>query len=415
MTWRCPLWLAQILWVGAIVAVGAGLLDYMQQEARAQVLVVYDEFAREMSDNMAGAVDAIVGGMREASRLVDVFEPRLARCAAPPVNHTGEVLLRALTALPGGFGTWLSLGLMQRASNAALPLPSNVTAKWSWQMALGFGCPEHIYAYIDEQTAPAFLGYCARLTANNALELSPSLAYNGTDWGFTTLERLMLFDGALNESFVPVKALLGTLEFSYRRLVRCEGKPFALVFTSRSIGQLDAALAAQRVDNNGVAFVVERATGMLVAASVANQTHVPGTDLRVAADNATDARIRAAADYLEPAGVGYAPIPRTPAIDDDIYVTVTVYQAAPGVDWLLVVAVDSKTIKGPFANADAARAGVIVVFIVLVLATALGTFFCVTLPVRRMLSSSRGQRSQLWCCAFAEISAMDEALLRAEK
>lgn len=417
MTWRCPLWLAQILWVGLIVGIGAGVIDYMQQQAREQVLVVYDAYAREMSDNMAGAVDSIVVGMRDASLTVDVFEPRLATCSAPPVNHTGEVLLRALTALPdppGSASAWLSLGLMQRAS-AALEPSANVTAKWSWQMALGFGCPEYIYAYIDAQTAPAFLGYCARLTASNALELSTALAYNGTDWGFTPLEREMLFDGKYNESFVPVKALLGTLEFSYRRLVRCNGKPYALVFASRSIAHLDAALAAQRADNDGLAFVIERVTGLLVAASVANQTHVPGTETRVAARNASDPRIRAAAAYLQSDGFGYARAERTPEIDDELYVTASLYAPVRGIDWLLVVAVDSNKITGPFANAEAARATVIAVFVLLVVATALGTCFCVTLPVRRMLSSSRGQRSQLWCCAFSEIWAMNEALLRAEK
>lgn len=422
MTVRCPLWLVQIVWVGLIVGIGAGVIDYMQQRARDQVLVVYDSFANEMSDNMAGAVDSIVSGIRDASLMVDVFEPRLATCSAPPVNYTGEVLLRALTALPdppgGRDSTWLSLGVMQRASDALEP-PANVTTKWSWQMALGFGCPEYIYAYIDAQTAPAFLGYCARLTANNSLALDTKVAYNGTDWGFTPLERDMLFEAKYNESFVPVKALLGTLEFSYRRLVRCGigGKPYALVFASRSIAQLDAALAAQRADNAGVAFVIERTTGLLIAASVANQTHVPGTETRVAARNATDVRIRDAALYLqtETNGTGYARVAHKPEIDDAVYVTALPYAPARGVDWLLVVAVDSRNITGPFGDATTARASVLAIFVVLVVVTALGTFFCVTLPVRRMLTSARGQRSQLWWFAFSEIRDIDEALLRAEK
>lgn len=414
---RCPLWLTLMIGVGLIVGIGAGVIVYMQDQARVQVLVVYDAFAREMSDNMEGAVDSIITGIRDASMMVDVFEPRLATCGAPPVNHTGEVLLRALTALPdppGSSAAWLSLGLMQRAS-AQLEPADNVTTKWSWQMALGFGCPEYIYAYIDAQTEPAFLGFCARLTTNNTLQLSKEVAYNGTDWGFTDLERDMLFDAKYDESFVPVKSLLGTLEFSYRRLVRCDKKPYALVFTSRSVAQLDVALSAQRAGNDGVAFVIERTTGLLIAASVANQTHTPGTDKRVAALNATDARIRTAAQYLTRIGGEYARAMHSPEIDDKMYVTSTLYAPVRGVDWLLVVAVDSSNITGPLGSAAAINATVIVVFVVLVLATALGTFFCVTLPVRRMLSSKRGQGSQLWCCAFSEISAMDEALLRAEK
>ena len=417
MSCRLPLWLALFLWIAAIAGIGGGVLIHvMERESRAQLLVVYDSFAREMADNMEGAVDSIVTAMRDASLSVDVFEPRLASCAAPAVNHTGEVLLRALTALPDaatGAATWLSLGVMQRASEQ---LGSNATRKWSWQMAAGFGCREHIYAYIDATTQPAFVGYCAELDDNNTFVLSRSIAYNGTDWGFTELEKAMLFENKFNESFVPVKALLGVLEFSYRRLVHCRGQPYALVFASRTIAQLDYALRAQRASNDGIAFVVERTTGLLVASSVQNQTHVPGTDMRVAAVNATDARIRDAATYLPADGAGYGAAGVQPEPDDPLYVSAVAYAPARGIDWLLVVAVDAQSVAGPLGDTINTARGVAAGIVVLAaLLTAIGTILCVTLPVRRMLASSRGQRTQLWCCSFSEIWAVDEALLRAEK
>lgn len=416
MTVRCPLWLALFVWIAAIAGIGGGVLIHvMEREARAQLLVVYDSFAREMADNMEGAVDSIVTAMRDASLAVDTFEPRLATCAAPATNHTGEVLLRALTALPDTAGTdaWLSLGLMQRASTA---IGTNETRKWSWQMAAGFGCREHIYAFIDAATAPAFVGYCAELDDNGTFVLSSAVAYNGTDWGFTELEKAMLFDGAFNESFVPVKALLGTLEFSYRRLVRCGGRPYALVFASRTIAQLDAALRTQRATNNGVAFVVERATGLLVAASIANQTHVLGTEARVPALNASDARIRDAAAYLRTEGAGFLRTNTDPALDDPLYVSAVPYAPARGIDWLLVVAVDAHIIAGPLGDTvTTARTVAAVIVVAAALITAIGTIVFVTLPVRRMLGSARGRGTQLWCCSFSEIWAVDEALLRAEK
>jgi hypothetical protein len=282
-------------------------------------------------------------------------------------------------------------------------------------VAAGFGCPEYIYAYIDQQTAPAFLGYCARLNKSNALELSSKVAYNGTDWGFTPLERAMLFGGEFNESFVPTKVLLGVLEFSYRRLVRCNQKPYALVFASRSTAHLDIALAAQRQQQDDVAFIIERDTGLLVAASIANQTHGVGSDVRVSITNATDARIRESANYLVRNAGSYEPLMRKPAPGDKLFVTVKPYAPVRGIDWLLIVATDaSKLIEPIEQDVDTTRTTVIVTVVVTVLLAGLATFLLITLPVRRLLTIPRKDRGSL-CCSFRELSDIDSALLQAEK
>jgi hypothetical protein len=226
--------------------------------------------------------------------------------------------------------------------------------------------------------------------------LSKEVAYNGTDWGFSLLEQQMLFRGELNESFVPVNALLGVLEFSYRRLVRCDGKPYALVFASRSIEHLNLALAAQRNGNaargDNVAFIIERTTGLMIAASVANQTHLPGTDKRIKAFDAPDARIRQATAYLvEEIAGAYSNAPRQPKFEDELYVSSMPYAAAPGIDWLLVVATDSSKIKAPLQqDATATLTTVIVVVVLTTLLSGLVTFLLVSIPVRRLLKAPRG-------------------------
>jgi hypothetical protein len=367
-----------------IVMISSGVIIYYtaNQRSSTALLAAYDLFSDQVSTNMADSITSILQSMRDASLMVDVFQPRSSVCGAPPANHTGEVLLRSLVALPDGASgndTWLSLGLMQRASQ-------NSSDKLSWQMALGFGCPAHIYAYIDQYTTPAFLGYCAKLTPDYEFELSSEVTYNGTDWGFTPLERAMLFEEAYDEAFVPVKPLLGVLEFSYRRLVRCDNKPYALVFVSRSVTQLDLALDAQRSSDKEVAFVVERDTGLLVFASVANQTSVDGA--RVKATNATNPLIRQAATFL-----------KTPvrSLDDKIYVSVTPFAPARGVDWLLVVAADATTVTQPLEeDAATTRTIVIVTGVVTVLAVGLMTFLLVTLPIRRMVKTRDERATPRW-------------------
>lgn len=404
-----PIWLLHSLCVGIIFAIGGGVVVYSaNRESSTALLAVYDSFSQEVTTNMVNSVSSIIEGMREASLIVDVFEPRLATCGEPPVNHTGEVLLRSLTALPGDQSVWLSLGLMQRAS-------AESTAKWSWQMALGFGCPAYIYAYIDAATSPAFLGYCAKLTDKNTLDLASAVAYNGTDWGFTPLEQAMLFKNEYNESFVPVKALLGVLEFSYRRLVSCNGMPFALVFVSRTVAQLDLELNAQLGQSDSVAFVIERDTGLLVAASALNQTHLRDSELRVHASNATNRLIREAVAQLTPAPAGgYATTSKKPEFSDKLYVSVTLFAKYRGVDWLLIVATDPTTIKKPIEDDSAVTLTTVVVTVVItILLVGLVTFLLVTLPVRRLMSAGGRSRPRSWWVS-KEMSDI-ETLLETQK
>lgn len=451
---RAPLWLVHALWLIVLMAVSGGLLIWiMERSASAQLADSYGALSNELLRGAAVAVDSIVDEMRAASLLVERFQPRLTQCnlVPPPAdrNATGLTLLRTLSALGAN---WLSFGLMQRAvlpadnatgGSGAATLSD--TAKWSWQMALGFGCvaPAHIFAYIDEETTPAFLGYCARIGKAGELAVDEMLAYNGTDWGFTPQEREMLFDAAYDEAFTPVKSLLGVLELSYRHLIRCgsasnNGAPLALTFASRTIAQLDAVLAdtEARALRNGTAasnalvtFVYERATGLLVTTSVANQSHVMpsggGEPMRVAAVNASNVLIREAAKMLGTIGTVSPILLHEASIDKPYYVAAVRYAPARGIDWIVVVAAERATIVGELEHlVMQMRISAAVVVISFAIVSGVGSFCCITVPLRRakerLVKRAAGERdggneAKAPLLLFSEVAGISDALVDSEK
>ena len=451
---RAPLWLVHALWLIVLMAVSGGLLIcIMERSASAQLADSYGALSNELLRGATVAVDLIVDEMRAASRLVEQFQSRLTACnLVPPAadrNAGGLTLLRTLSALGAN---WLSFGLMQRAvlpGNGTTVATLSDTAKWSWQMALGFGCvaPAHIFAYIDEETAPAFLGYCAHIGKAGELAIDEALAYNGTDWGFTPQEREMLFDAAYDEAFTPVKSLLGVLEFSYRHLIRCgsasnNGAPLALTFASRTIAQLDAVLAdtEARALRNGtvgssalVTFVYERETGLLVTTSVANQSHVMpsgggggGEPMRVAAVNASNVLIREAAKMLGAIGPNSPLLLHQASIDKPYYVAAVRYAPARGIDWIVVVAAERTAIVGELEHlVMQMRISVAVVVISFAIISGVGSFCCITVPLRRakerLAKRAAGERdanadeTKEPLLLFSEVAGIQEALGESDK
>ena len=370
---------------------GIGIFIVYQTSSATQNEALFQLLAKEKENNMHDAAEAVVKTLRDATYSVEYFDPSMQDClpsAGTLSNKSGEALLRTLGSLPDPGAvddatTWLSIGTMQRAPTTG--------KKWSWQIALGFGCSDYIYAYIDGSIAPQFHGYCASLNrGERGYRLDTSrLAYNGTDWGFKPDEEAML-DGKFNESVLPITSLLGVFTCTYERLVYCSAddrkrhhtaeKPFALVFAERSLHELDAALAALRNNDEGVSFIVERTSGLLIAASVANQTQNAKGE-RVAASNARDATI------VKAMALVVAAKNATVAADFNGELLVSVERFAPvrGVDWLLVVAVPTDLLVGSVRNANKKSIAIFVaVLVISVVAAVASTYFLVTRPLRRL-------------------------------
>ena len=354
---------------------------------------MFKMLAKEKTNNMNDAAVSMVKTLRDATYSVEYFAPQLQDClpsASGLTNRSGEVFLRTLGSLPDpGAGddtkTWLSLGTMQRAPATG--------KKWSWQIAVGFGCADYIYAYIDGSIAPEFHGYCATLDKGERGYVlnTAKLAYNGTDWGFKTDETDML-DGKFNETMLPINSLLGVFTCTYERLVYCSAadqtrkrhhtasKPFAVVFAERSLRELDVALAALRNNDEGVSFIVERQSGALVASSVANQTQNAKGE-RVGAINATDATIAKAMKQV----VAAKSSTLEADFNGDLLVSVESFKPVRGVDWLLVVAVPTNLLVGAVRSATQKSVAIFVsILIVSIVAAAGTTYYCVTRPLRRV-------------------------------
>lgn len=398
---------------------GLGILFVYLSSSDTQNTEMVRLLAAEKKIGMRDAANSLIKTLRDATLAVEYFTPSIQDClpSAPPLsNRSGETLLRTLGALPDASATaegWLTIGTMQR---------DNATgAKWTWQIAAGFGCPSYIYAYSDAAIWPQFHGYCASLSSGESgYRLDTGrLAYNGTDWGFKDNEKALL-NGTFDEVLMSVTPLLGVLTCTYQRAVRCRtGKPFAIAFADRALPDLDAALAALRVSAEGVSFIVERQTGLLVAASVANQTSTakPGINEwtkkpelvpeRVAAVNAPDATIAAAAAVVVAAAPDYS-IP----VDFSAPLLVTAERFAPmrGVDWLLVVAIPSDLIVGGVREVKTKSIVVFVVVVALsVLLAGAITFLCVSLPLRDLAARLAGRRSKGRGAWFSEISEVNTA------
>jgi hypothetical protein len=83
-------------------------------------------------------------------------------------------------------------------------------AKYSWQIAEYYTCPQWGYFYSDVSIHPQFHGYCANTTT---IDYS-TLVYNGTDWGLKEEEK-MLLNGTLKDVFLPIATIVGVPTLTY--------------------------------------------------------------------------------------------------------------------------------------------------------------------------------------------------------
>lgn len=179
---------------------------------------------------------------------------RFAASSVAIFNPTGAVpaeLVRMFRAYDDASPYTIgSIGMLQRA-------PNTTTGKYSWQLALGFGCPRYIYAYADATTPyPTFLGHC---TLGEAVNWTDS-AYVGSDWGLKP-EEIKLTSGTLPYTFLPIFNLLDQFTLTYETALN----------GTVSFAELNLATFSSYVANNVTANVYVYETtgsgGPLIAAS----------------------------------------------------------------------------------------------------------------------------------------------------
>lgn len=143
----------------------------------------------------------------------------------------------------------------------------NGTAKTSWQIASGFGCPDYMYAYSDPVIWPTFVGYCVN---RSGIYLDNVTDYVGTDWGLKPQEKL-LFAGSINQTFLPITTLIGmpTLTFEIY-----DNSMQAVLFAEMNLTTFSNDVSSYQ---GSVAFiyVCETASQLMIASSVPNTVLFP--------------------------------------------------------------------------------------------------------------------------------------------
>ena len=255
---KIKIWFAVALCSTLFVLLGAGsaigiMYSWWRQTAVNDWTLRANQTQRDVQQVMKNNLDFL----RFAAASVPIF-------GRDPLHLTH--MFRAYDdASPYTFG---SIGAIQRA-------PNTTNGKYSWQLALGFGCTDYIYAYADATTPyPVFLGHCVD-KATGTVAWTDS-AYVGNDWGLNVQEA-QLVDGLLAYTFLPVFNLLNQFTLTYE--LGMNGTAY--------FAELNLQTFSSYVANNvtGNVYIYETANGALIAATVAPVV-VNGTRVNAATSTA---------------------------------------------------------------------------------------------------------------------------------
>ena len=228
----------------------------------------------------------------------------------------------------------------------------------------------------------------------------------GSDYGLDAIESTLLFNKPTGSAlFSQIATVYPGSPYTLTLLssFSCGGSatPYALSFAEQSLNQLTTALKALVVNATsrtpttidatagaaGTAFLVERQTGLMVAASVDGQVAgAPGSDgkaTRVAAVAAPDTTISGAAALLG-SFASLAPGVTVTAESSGLWVAAAVYQVA-NLDWVLVAVIPKTNELLAVATASAvAIGGSLALIAVGTAAIVTFVYCCVSLPMARL-------------------------------
>jgi hypothetical protein len=362
------LWLGFSLWATLCLCVCAGaIIGIMVSGWKASVRSTWTQASRQAHTNMEQALNASLGFVRFASTSVPYIVPIL-----PPANLSGfdpAQLMRMFDAYDGESGfSFGSFGMLMRHPAGA--------GKLSWQIAKGFGCSPYMYAYSDAAIHPQFHGHC--IDANGTVDWAVR-TYSGLDWGLKPQESALLA-GSMPAVFLPIFQLLGQFTLTYEHAIPSAGVV--------GFAELDLRTFSDYIAHNvsifsgkGYAYVTESATGAMIASTIPNSVvYANGTRI-VASTSAVDA-IRETVD----AAATSTSIGR--------WLVTQTRHTEPGLDWMLYVVVLDADVYGDLYY-SVIVAGVISMIIVLVAvaATFVGTFAWMTRPLRAVLDKLQQEDS----------------------
>lgn len=173
---------------------------------------------------------------------------------------------------------------------------ANFTNKISCEMALntfGLNCTDYIYSCTNGTGFVGFCGYSDYTVDENQLE------YTGENNGLVEAEIELFTNKNLQAIFLPIFNLVGQFSLTYERSHWCSGgtTAYASSFSEKNLQELNSYLGSLTIGKTGVAYIIEKDTGLLISTS-ANVALVNSSGDRITANLANNRLIKQSADFL---------------------------------------------------------------------------------------------------------------------
>lgn len=373
----------------------------------------------QLHENVRTSVDLLIETLRRPAQSIQALEPALLNCQIPNDVGIGPLILtrivNAYTSSDSSSGTapepqneLESLGVVQQQSNNSL-------VRYSWSVGLGRGkgynCSQYVYLSQDSYSEQEERAIC--------------LWFNGTadgtrdhihDAKTLSVPEQALLNGKGTELFLPIEydAERGKFILAYAKPFTCSGQelPYVYTFAEKSLVQFDDYLSQFDMGVDGIVYIVETSTGLLVSSSEPDQL-LSANGSRVNCTEASDPVIaesaRALLNHANASGLaGWIHFTRRETLLEKGMVMVAQrYNTKTGLDWIVVLVFDRSEFYGN-VETSAAMSGVAAVIITVVaLIIILLTMHCmVSRPLRRIMLYIRPGQSATTAPSFGDMSSL---------
>jgi hypothetical protein len=396
-------------------------------EGRQSEDMLYSRLVYQMHGRLDDAVDELGRSVELPAREVAFYDPDLRSCSIDDVGRLPDPLVheyQAYATLDGTMSRYAieSVGIVMRRPDAPL---QNTTEAYSWEVSAHPACTFFVYSRADAATWPQLHGFCGFYNGSEGPMVLDMKAPH-----LEPVEQALYANPALHAggAFLPISRswidpTVNTL--IYVVPIICEpNKTYAIAYAEKSLKQLDDAVHYSGIAEEGnydgaLVFIVEVATGLLVASSVPDQT-ISADGNRTRYTDAPDSQLRAVAGLLnaraEHLGLRfYHSYQDWQLGGEDGYLIYTQRVTKPGgLDWLAVCAIPYRHILGPLKERSSTAVLVFVFVTLFGIAVACATVYCcVTRPIRAMMSRDAANKSpKRWLYWISEVQLVANGVKR---
>ena len=313
----------------------------------------------DLRDGAFSRMNQALATIVSTARLAALITPELRDCA---LENQTQATFDPYPLLTLNFAS--EAGLLQGVGVITAPINASTgevdaSNKVSFEVTDGSivkpACPGYLYGFTT--AAPGYESYC--IADSGAVDYS-QVRYSGPDYGLAP-EEVDLIEGRTSADFLPVFNLVGRQSLTYELAWRCNSvtarQAYGISFAQTNLLLLSAYF--QSMAQDGVIYVVERASGLLVASNVPDQTvtidPASGSQVRVSAANASNKAIQEIADALGP----LSSFSSGEYISKNYAILAQRYEYAPAdspLGWILVVAAERdglvQTVKRVSSRSD---------------------------------------------------------------